>query len=64
LREQYYGGVITRVDAVELPAFSQRVEAGIAPEDARDDGYSRDAALSVTLRRLQYKKSSQIGKVM
>ena len=49
LRERYYSWVIPWIDAIELPAFPQGIEAGIAPEDAWDDGYGCDAALLVTL---------------
>lgn len=43
LGHRYHGGIVARVDSVELSTFPQGAEAGIAPQDARDHRYSRDA---------------------
>jgi hypothetical protein len=63
--KRYYGGIISRVDTVELSALAQQVEAGIAPEDARNDRYSCDTAVvSCKLTQLRSRRSPQIGKVV
>ncbi len=41
-RQRYHGGIVARIDAIELPAFAQGAEAGIAPQDAWDERYSRN----------------------